>query len=234
MGTPPTMICRVEAMSEHSTGGPSAADHPVVNAAPGRERQFVFGYGSLVAEPDRGHAAILRRHRRIWGVAMDNSRDLSGYKSYRLRTDGSRPQVFVAFLDIEPDPASEVTGLCMPVDERELRELDRRERNYRRIDVTAAIAGARGRVWAYSGSEAGRARLRDGLARGRAAVSREYLDGVLAGIAAIAPDEVAAVERSPGPAGLVVMELDRVEIAPASAARAGDEAGVRSRRPAQP
>jgi gamma-glutamylcyclotransferase (GGCT)/AIG2-like uncharacterized protein YtfP len=197
-----------------------------VNAAPGRERQFVFGYGSLVAEHERGHVAILRGHRRIWGVAMDNRRDLDGYKSYRLRRDGSRPQVFVAFLDIEPDPACAVTGLCMPVDERALRALDRRERNYRRIDVTEAIAGARGRgrVWAYRGSEAGRARLRDGIACGRAAVSRDYLDGVLAGIAAIAPDEVAAVERSPRPAGLVVLDLDRIEIPQAAGGAVGARA----------
>ncbi|MEA2299209.1 MAG: hypothetical protein QOF77_2145, partial [Solirubrobacteraceae bacterium] len=43
MGTPPTMICRVEAMSEHSTGGLSPADHRPVNAASTREPQFVFG-----------------------------------------------------------------------------------------------------------------------------------------------------------------------------------------------
>lgn len=192
----------------------------------------MFGYGSLVAEHERGHVAILRGHRRIWGVAMDNSRDLSGYKSYRLRADGSRPRVFVAFLDVERDPAGAVTGLCIPVDERGLHDLDRRERNYRRIDVTAAIAGPRGRVWAYSGSDAGRARLRDGLARGRAAISRDYLDGVLAAIAAIAPDEVAAVERSPGPAGLMVLDLDRVEIPEAGAAR--DEAQITPRRAAEP
>ncbi|MGH2917402.1 MAG: hypothetical protein ACRDLS_02220, partial [Solirubrobacteraceae bacterium] len=60
--------------------------------------QFVFGYGSLAAECD-GAAARLRDHRRVWGVAMDNSRDLPGYKHYRLRGDASRPAVFVAFVD---------------------------------------------------------------------------------------------------------------------------------------
>jgi hypothetical protein len=172
------------------------------------ERHYVFGYGSLVAEHPGCHVTRLRGHRRGWGVAMDNAVDLPGYKSYRLRSDGSRPQVHVAFLDVEPDPSSAVTGVCMPVDARRLRELDDRERNYRRIDVTDAIADARGRVWVYSGSDAGRARLRDGLARGCAVVSRDYLDGVLAAIAAIAPDEVAAVE----PPGLTVLDLERIEI----------------------
>jgi hypothetical protein len=228
------MICRVEAMSEHSTGGLSPADHRPVNAACAREPQFVFGYGSLVAEHARGHVAILRCHRRGWGVAMDNGRDLPGYKSYRLRSDGSRPQLFVAFLDIESDPAAAVTGLCMPVDERALRELDRRERNYRRIDVTSSIAGARGRVWAYGGSRAGRARLRHGRARGRAAVSRDYLDGVLAGIAVIAPDEVAAVERSPEAAGLMVLDLDRVEVPEAAGGVGAGRTDGEARRPARP
>jgi len=204
------MICRVEAMSEHSTGAPAPADHLLVNAA----RAFVFGYGSLVAEHARGHVARLRGHRRVWGVAMDNAVDLPGYKLYRLRAGGSRPAVFVAFLDVEPDPRGAVTGVCMPVSDRELRALDDRERNYDRVDVTDAVDGCpTGRVWAYLGSDAGRARLSEGRRRASAVVSRAYLDGVLAGVAAIAPAEVAALERSPAQAGLAVMDLDRIEIA---------------------
>jgi hypothetical protein len=175
-------------------------------------REFVFGYGSLVAEHERGHVATLRGHRRVWGVAMDNSRDLPGYKSYRLRADGSRPQIFVAFLDIARDAGAAVAGICMPVGDRELLVLDDRERNYDRVDVTAEVDGARGRVWAYRGSQAGRARLREGLAGGRAAVSRDYLAGVLAGIALFAPHEAHAMRRSPNEAGLAVLDLERVEV----------------------
>ncbi len=174
---------------------------------------FVFGYGSLVAEHEGCDVARLRGWRRTWGVAMDNARDLPGYKSYRLRADGSRPAVFVAYLDIEPDPTGAVTGRCLPVKARDLRGLDDRERNYDRIDVTDALEGSPpGRVWIYRGSAAGRARLREGLAAGRAVVSREYLDGVLAGVAAIAADEIAEVERSPAGAGLAVLDLERVTI----------------------
>ena len=178
------------------------------------DRQFVFGYGSLVAEHGRGHVARLRGWRRTWGVAMDNSRDLPGYKSYRLRADGSRPAVFVAFIDIAEDPPCALTGVCMLVDPADLHALDARERNYDRIDVTGAIDPAPGRVWAYRGSDAGRARMREGLAAGRAVVHSEYLDGVVAGVAAIAPDEVAELERSPRAAGLRVLALERVEIPP--------------------
>ena len=177
-----------------------------------RRPEFVFGYGSLVAEHERGHVATLSGHRRRWGVAMDNARDEPGYKLYRLRGDGGRPRIYVAFLDIAPDPVATVAGICMPVAEHELAELDRRERNYDRVDVTRSIGDARGRVWAYRGSEAGRGRLRDGLASGRAAVSRDYLDGVLAGLAVLAPAEAGAMRRSPAEAGLDVLDLERVEI----------------------
>jgi len=180
------------------------------------ERHFVFGYASLVAELAGGHVARLRGRRRVWGVAMDNTRDLPGYKSYRLRSDGSRPAVFVAFVDIEHDPASAVTGVCAAVDAADLAALDDRERNYDRIDVTAVIDGCPpGRVWTYRGSDAGRARLREGRARGTAVVSRDYLDGVVAGLAAFAPDEMPAAQRSAREGGLAVLDLERVEIAPA-------------------
>jgi hypothetical protein len=181
-------------------------------------RQFVFGYGSLVAEIARGHVATLRGHRRVWGVAMDNRRDLPGYKSYRLRADGSRPAVYVAFLDVEPAAGHSVTGLCVPVDEVELLELDRRERNYDRVEVTDRVEGARGRVWAYRGSEAGQARRRAGLAAATAVISRDYLRDVVAALAAIAPDEVEPLHRAADGAGLIVLDLERVEV-PASPGR---------------
>jgi len=181
------------------------------------EPQFVFGYGSLVADLRRGRVATLRGHRRFWGVAMDNRRDLPGYKSYRLRADGTRPAVFVAFLDIERRDGASAAGICMPVTDDELLVLDERERNYDRVDVSGEIDDARGRVWAYRGSRAGRQRLREGLAAGRAAVSREYLDAVRAGMAVFAPHEADALARSPAAAGLAVLDLDRVEVATVAA-----------------
>jgi hypothetical protein len=176
------------------------------------EAQFVFGYGSLVAEHERGHVATLRGHRRHWGVAMDNARDLPGYKYYRLKADGSRPPIFVAFLDIAPDRGANVAGICMPVAGDDLAELDDRERNYDRVDVTDLVDEPRGRVWAYRGSAAGQARLHEGLTRGRAAVSHDYLNGVLAALAVFAPGEADAMARSPSDAGLDVLDLERIEI----------------------
>ncbi len=180
-----------------------------MNAAP----QFVFGYGSLAVAGEGCHVATLRGYRRTWGVAMDNRIDLPGYKTYRLRADGSRPAIFVAFLDIEPAPDGGITGRCMPVDEQRLRELDERERNYDRVDVSDAIDVPRGRVWTYRGCAAGRARLRHGVRHRCAAVSRDYADDVRAALDEIAsPEEAASVESLIGACGLEVLALRRVEI----------------------
>jgi hypothetical protein len=176
-------------------------------------RACVFGYGSLVADGAGCVVAVLRGWRRCWGVAMDNRVDLPGYKSYRLRSDGSRPAVSVAFLDIVRDPSSAITGICIPVDGRRLAELDARERNYERLDVTSAVDGDHGTVWAYVGSGDGRARLHDGLGRGRAVVSRDYLAAAAAAVAALAPREAAAIGDAAEADGLAALDLERVELA---------------------
>jgi len=172
-------------------------------------RQLVFGYGSLAGDLD-GTLAQLPGRRRVWGVAMDNSADLPGYKHYLLRADGSRPRIYVAFLDLVQDATSAVNGVLRPVGENVLRELDRRERNYDRVDVTGAIEGVTGRVWTYVGSADGRARLRDARERGRAAISRDYLADVRAGFAALGPEQLAAFESSSELGGLPVCDLERV------------------------
>lgn len=144
-------------------------------------KNFVFGYGSLVPEnPDAGRH-VLPGWRRSWGVAMDNAVTTPGYKFYRA-PDGSRPEVFVAFLDIEPDPDASVTGVCFPAD---LRRLDRREHNYERVEVTDRLADPPGRVWAYTGLAASRERFRVGRAEGRAVIVAAYARSVAE---LIAPD----------------------------------------------
>lgn len=164
-------------------------------------RQFVFGYGSLAGE-GAGRPALLRGYRRVWGVAMDNGVDIPGYKIYRSRADGSRPAVFVAFLDVVASKADRTAGLLLAVGADALAALDERERNYERVDVTAAVADApAGTVWTYRGTRAGRERLRRGVDEGRAVVARAYLESV----------------RS-GPAGeietgdLTVLDLERVDL----------------------
>jgi hypothetical protein len=172
--------------------------------------QYVFGYGSLAADLRGGQVAELRGYRRFWGVAMDNRVDVRGYKHYRLRSDGSRPPVCVAFLDVVVDAGAVTRGVCVPVAAAQLPALDRRERNYDRVDVTDAVAPLPGTVWAYVGTAAGRRRLRRAREGGRAVVSRDYLERTRAAFAALGAAALAEFERTAALDGLPVWELERL------------------------
>jgi hypothetical protein len=183
----------------------------------GGTARYVFGYGSLAAWAGRGEAlAELAGARRVWGVAMDNRVEIPGYKVYVDPADGSRPPVHVAFLDLaDAAPgAPPVNGILVAVDARALDDLDRRERNYERTDVTDRVRDAPGRVWAYTGSAAGRARLADGLRAGTAVVSRAYLDGVRDAFARLGDGEAERFRATTQAPPVPVRELRRVELAP--------------------
>jgi hypothetical protein len=184
-------------------------------------RAFVFGYGSLAAElaftptrelRDDGFVADLRGFRRGWGVAMDNRRDLPGYKYY-TSSDGSRPAVSVAFLDLEDaDDGAAVNGLCLPVDDALLARLDARERNYQRIDVSDRVQAGGARVWVYLGRADARARLRAARSDGTAIIDARYRDGVRAAFAALGADELVRCEPSLATGGLRVRALVRHDL----------------------
>lgn len=181
----------------------------------------VFGYGSLAADLlDRGRVATLRGWRRVWGVAADNEHAIPGYKRYLLRADGSAPRVFVAFLDVVEDPDCAVNGLVAAVDAEQLAALDRRERNYERIDVTAAIDHPpAGRVWTYAGSAEGRARLETGLREGRVVVARDYLEAAHEAFRALGDEHHRRFLSSSDLDGLPVLDLERVDLPPAEPPR---------------
>jgi cation transport regulator ChaC len=181
--------------------------------------EYVFAYGSLVRDlaPDGDrHAprgAHLRDHRRAWNVAMDNSLSLPGYKYYLDAEDSSRPQVFVTFLNLVTAPGHRVNGMLVPVNAEELVELDRRERNYARREVTASIEqGAGGRVWSYFGKPEACQRFTEGLRAARAIVDESYLERVRAGFEALSGDALAEFEQSTDPPGCRTQKLMRVDL----------------------
>jgi gamma-glutamylcyclotransferase (GGCT)/AIG2-like uncharacterized protein YtfP len=135
--------------------------------------EYVFAYGSLLGLEPAG-PCVLRDHARGWDVAMDNRDTIPGYKFYVDPDTGERPQVYVAFLAIRPEPGVMVAGELLPADAELLAALDRRERNYDRCDVSDLV-DVDARVWAYVGSAAGRARCAAGRAAGTAVISAEYL-----------------------------------------------------------
>ena len=156
---------------------------------------WVFGYGSLVA----GGAVpcSLPGRRRHWGVAMDNRVDLPAYKHF-LDASGHRPAVYVCFLDLRHDPGGSVNGAAVAVEDAALPELDARERNYERVDITGEL-DLDGRVYTYVGSEAGRRRLREGLAAGTARISRQYAEAVEAGFRALGQEPAYLASTDPDP-----------------------------------
>jgi len=198
--------------------------------------QLVFAYGSLVhdlarqhsahvgAGPERvsawhagqdsaGRTARLRDHRRAWNVAMDNAVSLSGYKYYLDARDSSRPEVAVAFLNLMPAPGHGVNGMLVPVDAAELAELDRREHNYERREVTSSIEQPPdARVWTYFGKPKALERFADGRRAGRAVVDKSYLDRVRTGFAALGGGALAEFDASTDPHGCRVLELLRVDL----------------------
>jgi gamma-glutamylcyclotransferase (GGCT)/AIG2-like uncharacterized protein YtfP len=156
----------------------------------------VFAYGSLAVG---GTPACLEGFRVVWGVAMDNSVEIPGYKVYVDPRDGSRPQVFVAFVDLQADPDATVDGVVLDVTAGELAELDERERNYERQDVADRL-GLDGPVWVYMGLPKSRERLRRALAAGTAVIQRDYFDAVSATTTIEPPCPVVDVVRVDIPA----------------------------------
>jgi hypothetical protein len=115
---------------------------------------------------------------------MDNTVTIPGYKYY-LDPDDTRPDVCVAFLDLEEAPDAWVNGICMPVNAAALRALDDRERNYERVEVTSGIEPVIGRTWAYAGRAESRQRFAEASAAGRCVVAGAYLDVVEHGFRAL-------------------------------------------------
>jgi hypothetical protein len=186
-----------------------------VSAAAGH----VFGYASLVGA-DGLRPATLRGHRRVWGVAMDNTRAIPGYKVYEL-PDGTRPPLAVAFLDLERTgaPGDAVDGALLAADDDTLAALDRRERQYERVDVRADVvldggaAPLDGPIWTYVGRAPGRARVAAGRAgRAPVAVQRAYVELVEAAFAALGDDALARYRASTEPPPFPVLELARIDL----------------------
>ena len=185
---------------------------------------MVFGYGSLVATPgffpsrephERGYVCDLLGHRRGWSVAMDNTATIPGYKYFVHRHTGERPAVYVAFLDVREGDGPGVNGLAFPVGDGDLEALDRRERNYTRVEVTELISPRpEATVWAFVGSSEATARYQAGARAGTAVVSAEYVHHVRAGFERLGPGEAALFAESTDPPACPVVDLERIDLLP--------------------
>jgi cation transport regulator ChaC len=163
---------------------------PSLTASPGRH--WIFGYGSLAHIENL--TGFLARHRlqlgayscgelagfqRTWTVAMDNSQTLPRYKYYLDAATGVRPEVFVAFANIEMHHTQRVAGILFEVDQPALKIFDARERNYRRTDVTAHLSvTVEGTVWTYLGIPEASARFHHGLGNKALVIDKAYAQSI--------------------------------------------------------
>lgn len=179
-------------------------------------REFVFGYGSLLRPREmRGDATpgILRGFRRGWNVAMDNRRDLPGYKYYVDEATGERPEIYVTFLNIWEQEGATVNGLAFPVGPDTLDVLDDRERNYARQDVTEHVAAdLDGRVWAYVGTADARERFETGRAAGTSVVSAAYERKVRQDFGTFGADWLELFDATTDERAVPLRRLRRIEI----------------------
>lgn len=114
---------------------------------------YLFGYGSLISResasatlkrelaPEEHSDAVLVGYKRAWQLVVP----LLVGESYSVPIDG-------VFLDIVPAPGVACVGSVFELTEDELSYFDRRERQYRRLDVTELIIPqAGGRVYTFVG-----------------------------------------------------------------------------------
>jgi len=110
---------------------------------------------------------------------MDNKVDLPNYKYYRDSQTKQRIDAFVTFLNIRPHANKSILGILFRVSDRELTDLDLRERNYQRTEITQQLdIKVQGNAWTYIGLAAAEQRYQKGLAQNKAVISQAYFDSV--------------------------------------------------------
>ena len=178
---------------------------------------WVLAYGSLLLRAGvegAGVAVTLHEHRRRWNVAMENTRDLPGYRYFRDSRTGERPSVAVTFVNACAAPGEHLNAVAFAVAPGDLPVLDARERNYMRTDVSALVAPALDApVHAYLGLPEARERFDVARERGRAVVARAYHDAVRAGFAALGAGALAEFDRTTDPPDVPLADLVSVPLA---------------------
>ena len=104
---------------------------------------YVFGYGSLMGEwldCDDCFVANLIGYERDWQATMNNEIEVPGYKIYKASGGVTTPKR-VSFLNVSKCSRKDafVTGVVKKHSLSALANLDRRERNYLRIDITDQV-----------------------------------------------------------------------------------------------
>ncbi len=185
------------------------------------QSSFIFGYGSLVniknleqylkrqLKPNSDYTICgLHSFYRCWNVAMNNQVDLPDYKYYRDRFTNNRLNGFVTFLNIRPHPDRIISGILFRVSNAELRNLDLRERNYQRIDITNQLNIKAQNAWVYIGSKDAEKRYQEGLRQEKAVVSQDYYNSVQNAYRSLGEKEWADYLATTDKPSLPIMDLE--------------------------
>lgn len=184
--------------------------------------RWVFGYGSLVSPASFG--ATLGRELRP-GVDFFEA-ELAGFgrrwnygvmhtEGTSTDVDGSAATWTIVALGLVRSDEEHVNGVVGWVDDTEIEALDRRERHYDRVDVTASAtvhaspAGPGLPVVTYVPRPEARRHFEAARDGGRAAIERRYWDLVDGAFAALGPDRHARYHATTPSPGLPIVELQR-------------------------
>ena len=184
---------------------------------------FVFGYGSLVNVDNLEQylqrklrlnfdytICSLKGWRRCWNVAMDNNIDLPKYKYYCDRETKRRLNCYVTFLNIRPDFKQIISGILFRVSDKELKNLDLRERNYRRVNITQQLnVPIQGNVWTYIGLPEAEQRYQKGLMQNKAVISQDYFDLVRNAYRSLGSEEFVNYVASTEQPIIPIVELEK-------------------------
>ena len=139
----------------------------------------MFGYGSLTALADgvvpsrtpraEGFVCDLHGYRRQWGVAMDNRRDLPGYKHYTDEPAGGR-RCSSASSTSRPTRAARSTGCASRSTARGSRSSTSASATTSGSTSRRSVDAGGARVWAYVGGRDARLRMRWAVGAHRAVI----------------------------------------------------------------
>jgi cation transport regulator ChaC len=118
------------------------AEQPVIRLLPGQTA--LVGYGSLLSLPSLERTlgrtytgpflpCTVRGWRRTWDAAMPNR------TFHEDRPGGPMTPETILYLNVRPDPWTDLPAIVFVVDQEELEAYDKRESIYDRVDVTREL-----------------------------------------------------------------------------------------------